>query len=48
MPVLYKLYKNLISTSKNYGQSYARDIAEKYGITYDDITKNYDNRKEAK
>ena len=26
MPVLYKLYKNLISTSKNYGQSYARVV----------------------
>lgn len=30
------------------GKSYARDIAEKYGITYDDITKNYDKRKEEK
>ena len=30
------------------GKSYARDIAEKYGITYDDITKNYNKRKEEK
>lgn len=27
------------------GKSYARDIAEKYGITYDNIVSNFDNRK---
>ena len=39
MPVLYKLYKNLISTSKNYGQSYARVVTTNT-MSYGDLCRH--------
>ena len=35
----FKIYRR-----KPDGKSYARDIAEKYGISYDTIVKNFDSR----
>ena len=39
MPVLYRIYKNQNSTSKNYGQSYARVVTTKT-MTYQELCRH--------